>query len=64
MRPPRGFDAEHELIVDLKRKDFIACMNFADDEITKPKFIDFAIKHYKQSTDLMAYLCMATEIDF
>ncbi len=64
VRPPRGFDAGHELIVDLKRKDFIACMNFDDAEIGSPKFVDFTIRHYKQCAALMSYLCMAVEADY
>lgn len=63
-RPPRGYDAEHELIADLKRKDFIACMNFADKEINDPKFVNFVIRHFKQVAELTGYLCMAVEADF
>ena len=63
-RPPRGFDPEHELIVDLKRKDFIACMNFPDAEIMNPKFINFVIKNYQHSAALVAYLCMAVEVEY
>jgi len=64
VRPPRGFDPEHELIVDLKRKDFIACMNFDDDRITHPKFVNFVIQHYCESALLMSYLCMAVGVDY
>jgi len=64
VRPPRGFDPEHELIVDLKRKDFIACMNFDDDRIMQPKFVDFVIRHYRKCALLMSYLCMAVEADY
>ena len=64
VRPPRGFAPDHELIVDLKRKDFIACMNFDDKLIHGNDFLDFTIRHYKQCDDLMAYLCMAVEADY
>jgi uncharacterized protein (TIGR02453 family) len=64
VRPPRGFDPEHPLLVDLKRKDFIACMNFGDAEINSSKFVDFVIKHYKQSAALVSYLCMAIDVDY
>lgn len=63
-RPPRGFDAEHELIVDLKRKDFIACMNFDDAEIRNPKFVSYVIRNYRTCDDLMAYLCMAVDAEY
>jgi uncharacterized protein (DUF2461 family) len=64
IRPPRGFDPEHKLIVDLKRKDFIAHRNFSDDEILRPDFVDFAVSNYKQCADYMSYLCMALEVDY
>ena len=32
-RPPRGYDKEHPLIDDLKRKDFIAIMSIEDDKV-------------------------------
>ena len=64
IRPPKGFSGEHELIVDLKRKDFIAIMNFDHKEIYASSFVKYAIRHYKQSSELMAYLCMALELDY
>lgn len=63
-RPPRGFDAEHPLINDLKRKDFIALMNFPEEELLKPGFIDYVIRRYKQTASLVSYLCMAVEADY
>ena len=64
VRPPRGFDAEHPLIVDLKRKDFIALMNFDDAEINAPGFISFAMRHFRQTIPLVSYLCMAVDVEF
>ena len=64
IRPPKGFSRDHELIEDLKRKDFIAIMNFDHQEIYASSFVKFVIKHYKQSSELMAYLCMALELDY
>ena len=64
IRPPRGFDPEHKLLVDLKRKDFIAHRNFSDSEIYKAGFMDFAISSYQQCSDYMGYLCMALEVDY
>ena len=39
-RPPRGFDPDHPDIDDLKRKDHIAAVPFAEEETTAPGFID------------------------
>ena len=63
-RQPRGFDADHPLMVDLKRKDFIACMNFDDAEINKRNFVSFVIRHFKTTVPLVSYLCMAVEAEF
>ena len=39
-RPPQGFDPEHPLIDDLKRKDFICVEEFTEAAACKPGFID------------------------
>ena len=39
-RPPKGFDPEHPLIEDLKRKDHVGTCMFDEDEATAPGFID------------------------
>ena len=39
-RPPKGYDKEHPLIEDLKRKDFVTVAEFTEDEVCSPGFID------------------------
>lgn len=39
-RPPRGFDAGHPLIDDLKRKDFVAIVRLAEEDACAPGFVD------------------------
>jgi uncharacterized protein (TIGR02453 family) len=39
-RPPRGFDPDHPLIDDIKRKDFFALARFSEDEACAPGFMD------------------------
>ena len=63
-RPPRGFSPDHELIEDLKRKDFIACMNFDDTEIVKTGFVRFVMRAFKRTDALMSYLCMAVDAQY
>lgn len=42
-RPPKGFDAKHPLIEDIKRKDFISSIRFTDAQVCRPTFMqDFA----------------------
>jgi uncharacterized protein (TIGR02453 family) len=38
-RPPRGFAAEHPLIEDLKRTDFVTSAQLKDSDLTSPNFI-------------------------
>jgi uncharacterized protein (TIGR02453 family) len=39
-RPPKGYDPEHRLIGDLKRKDFVAGRDFTRTEACSARFID------------------------
>ncbi len=39
-RPPRGYDADHPLIDDLKKKDHFASTSYSEDDVTSPDFID------------------------
>ncbi len=39
-RPPRGYDADHPLIGDLKRKDFIARAEISEADAVAPGFLD------------------------
>ncbi|MES9968663.1 MAG: DUF2461 domain-containing protein [Candidatus Thiodiazotropha sp.] len=64
LRPPRGFPADHPLIEDLKRKDFIALRAFDDEEIHKPSFCNFVTRGFKQTDSLMRYLCAAVEVNY
>jgi uncharacterized protein (TIGR02453 family) len=38
-RPPRGYDPQHPLIEDLKRKDYIALISFEDEQVCRPRFM-------------------------
>jgi uncharacterized protein (TIGR02453 family) len=64
VRPPRGYPPDHPLIEDLKRKDFIACMNFADEVAQDRAFVRYVARAFRRAVPLMAYLCMAVEAEF
>ena len=63
-RPPRGYPADHPLIEDLKRKDFIACANFDEAEISKKEFCNYVAKRFAQADPFMSYLCVALEVQY
>jgi uncharacterized protein (TIGR02453 family) len=64
VRPPRGFDPNHPLIEDLKRKDFIAISPLADSEVTDPAFIESFASACRAGTPFMAFLCRTLEAPF
>ncbi len=63
-RPPRGFDKEHPLIVDIKRKDFIATKTMDLVEATQPRFQQKVETAFKTGIPLMQFLCKAVGVPF
>ena len=60
-RPPRGFEKEHPLIDELKRKDFIAISPLTQKQICSNNLVDTVLDRYKVADSLMGYLCFALE---
>ncbi len=63
-RAPKGFDPEHALIDDLKRKDFIAVHPLGVKTITEADFPKHIAKLMKASAPLMQFLCTADDLMF
>ena len=63
-RPPRGFDAEHEHIEDLKRKSFLLMRHENPEIILNKDFIDEVEKTYQAAGPMMDYICYAQDIEF
>lgn len=64
VRPPRGFDEDHPLIEDLRRKDFIASTKVSQKQLTAPSFIDEYESMLKVGTPFMRFLCQAVGVPF
>ena len=64
LRPPRGFDAAHPLIDDLKRKDFIASAALTEEQVTDESFLDLFADRCRRATPFMAFLCGAVGVEF
>jgi len=64
VRPPKGFDPEHPLLVDLKRKDFIASTNLTQKQVTSPDFDDDFIEMCRTAAPFMKFLCDAVGVRF
>lgn len=64
-RPPRGYDADHKYIEDLKRKSFFAMKNSSDlSLVEKPEFLDEVVKTFEAATPLMAFISDARGLEF
>ena len=62
VRPPRGYRADHPLIEDLKRKDFIAVADLDEKLACSPGFIDKFTEICLASSRFMKFLCRANEL--
>ncbi len=62
-RPPRGFDAEHEHIEDLKRKSFFLMRREPAEIILDDGFVGEVEKTFKAAMPLMEYICYAQDIE-
>ena len=63
-RPPRGFDKEHPLIDDIKRKSFIAVKHMNVDVCLKPQFQRSIETSFKHASLYMEFLCKAVGVKF
>lgn len=64
MRPPKGFDADHPQIEDLKRKDFIAVLDLTVDEVLAPDFPSQFGRRCQAVAPLARFLCQAVGVPF
>jgi uncharacterized protein (TIGR02453 family) len=63
-RPPKGFDADHPLIEDLKRKDFIATTDLTVEQVLATDFPAHFTQLCKAATPLSRFLCGALGVAF
>jgi len=63
-RPPRGYDEDHPLIEDLKRKDFIASTRLSQKSVTSGGFMKEFTDNCKRSSPFMGFLCEAVGVPF
>lgn len=63
-RAPKGYDPEHPLIEDLKRKDFIAVHRLTQNRILAADFVDEFAGLCKEAGGLVRFLCGAVGVAF
>lgn len=63
-RAPRDFDAEHPLIDDLKRKDFIGVQNVTQGYVMSGDLPKQLTRTWKKASPFMRFLCDALDVPF
>ncbi len=63
-RAPKGYDPDHPLIEDLRRKDFIAVSEWEERWITRPDVLDRFTTQCQAAKPFMAYLTKACGLKF
>lgn len=63
-RPPRGFDADHPLVEDLKFKDFVGSTPFTEAQACSPGFLFDFVDACKRIAPLTAFLCRALDLEW
>lgn len=64
VRGPRGFDPDHPLAEDLKRKDFVAVRSVPQSFVTGRDLVEETLALAERGRPLMAFLCRALEVPF
>ena len=61
---PRGYDKEHPLIDDLKRKDFIAISYMDEEKVLSKNFKQQVVKRFTEAEPYMQFLCKALSLRY
>jgi uncharacterized protein (TIGR02453 family) len=64
VRPPKGYDDDHPLLEDLKRKDFLATTKLKQSEITSADFLAEYTKTVRTAGPMMKFLCEAVGVPY
>lgn len=63
-RPPRGFDKEHPLVEDLKRKDLVAFVDLPDQAIVSQDFLSEYAAHCRRFAPFVQFISKAVDQPF
>lgn len=63
-RPPRGYDGDHPLIEDLKRKDHLAVCPIDHDVLLQPDVVKVTSELIRKTKAYLAFLCDAVGVGF
>jgi uncharacterized protein (TIGR02453 family) len=63
-RPPKGYDKEHPLIAEIKRKDFIAVCPLQEPQLYENNLCENVAKRFARAQPLQKFLCEALGLRF
>ena len=63
-RPPRGYAKDHPMIVDIRRKDFIAIKNMTHADALSPRFQQKVETAFQAAVPYMRFLCKAVGVPY
>jgi len=63
-KAPRGYDPEHPLLEDLKRKDFIAVQNLKLSLVTDKEFVKKSAALFACTKQFVSFICEANDLEF
>ena len=63
-RAPKGYDPEHPMIEDLRKKDHIAVCTLKHADVSKPDFVATAADRFKRAKAYMAWQTDAVGLPF
>ncbi len=63
-RAPRGYDADHRFIEDIKRKSFFVMRDVEPSLVMKPEFIDVCEETYMKAAPLVEFITQALGLAF
>ncbi len=63
-RPPRGVPADHPLLADLLRKEFIGVHSLKQRDVTSADFLERFAEECRAAAPLVRFLCSALEVPF
>lgn len=63
-KSPRGFDSDHPLLEDLRRKDFVVIQNLKSSLVTDKQFVKKSAALFASTKPLVEFICEANDLDF
>ncbi len=63
-RPPRGFDPDHPMIEDIKRKSFTSSVRITDKQVTGPNLMKTFVRSCQGIAPLMRFLAGAAGVEW